>query len=1678
MKLSPKFCRGIFGFALGEMPRAFSKTPQGQAFRRRSRASHSMGRALLVLALLVLAVGVALAGHRSQSVSTAAAIAPQNTAFNGPGNVFLTANLFSPGGTGTAFVAVADINGDGKLDYVTANPGNNTIAVALGNGDGTFQAPKSTGVACNPTSVAIGDFNHDGKLDLAVSARGCSAGTNGVTILLGNGDGTFTAKGTLTSSLANPFSAVVGDFNGDGKLDLAVIDHGFTTESVFLFLGNGDGTFQAPTPATSVNLGANVGSNQIVAADFNKDGHLDVAVSHTGVSSSLFVILGNGDGTFQAPRSIALPAASYGIAVGDFNGDGVPDLVATTPADAGISVFLGKGDGNFNPVNNPVSGTLPTTNAGVPGQGPSTTVAVGDFNGDGKPDVIVALGGLSSVSVLLGNGDGTLGPQSLFAAAPYVNVSPGANAVAVGDFNGDGKLDWVAATDGAVTSATVALGRGDGTFQSARVYDSDNAPQWLALADFNGDGILDMVVPNNQPANDISILLGNSDGTFQAPVNIPFPAIPGVVVTGDFNNDGKQDFAVRAGFGNPSTVAVFLGNGDGTFQAPKSFSTGGTGGSYLVAGDFNGDGKLDLAVSNGDGISTGDFAILLGNGDGTFGAPIITPRGGGSTQWLAAADFNKDGHLDLIVTDNSNNDVAIFLGKGDGTFQAPTTLARQFANVAAVGDFNNDGNPDFVVTSGDGNAYVYLGRGDGTFNAPFTVILGSPPPSGPTWVAVADFNLDGNLDFVVGEAPLRGVNNGYQGMQLLLGNGDGTFQPVQDYLAGAGNVVLQPAIGDFNRDGAPDVALLDLQNSIVVLLNQTPPPLSVLPKSLSFGNQNVGTTSATQPIAVKNNGATTTTIGVAMSGDFTQSNTCPVSPATLAPTASCTINVAFKPSSTGVRNGTITVTSALPGGPQTVTLTGTGLAAVPVAMLSASSLSFNNQVVNTTSSPQTVTLTNSGGTTLHLAASGSVVISGTNASDFTVATGTTCIDGATVTPSSSCVINVTFDPSATGARSAAVTITDDASPTTQMVSLTGTGTTPTVMLNPSPVNFGNQLTGTTSGAMAITLTNSGTAALHLAASNAVAIGGTNGTDFAIAVGTTCTNGATVSASGGTCVVNITFTPGANGARTGSVSVTDDATPSPQTDALSGTGVFPAVTLSPASLSFGNQRVGTTSAAMTVTLTNSGTAPLHLAATNAVVASGTNASDFAVASGTTCTNGATVNVNATCLINVTFTPGATGSRGPTTFTITDDATPTTQSFTASGTGIFPAAQLSANTINFGNQRTGTTSAAQTITVTNNGTDALHLAASNAVAISGTNASDFAVVTALTTCTNGATVAAGANCVINITFDPAATGSRTATLTITDDANPTTQTVTLSGTGVAPAATLSGASLTFSGQLITTSSSAQTVTLTNSGTASLTISSIAVTGANSGDFSQTNTCPASSSTLAVGANCAISVTFKPTATGNRAASVAIVDDAASSPQSVSLTGTGTDYSLAAATGSNCPAGGNCSTTATISAGQTATYDLQVTPASGFNGSVAFSCTGAPGPSTCSLSPSAVPPSGSSSYAFTVTVSNTAGAMTLRRMDPPSVPRLPIRFGIPFFVALALMLMLACVAIAARQTRRLMVPALVLLLLSLGYMSGCGGGGGGPTVKPPTNATITVTGTSSGANRTLALSLTVNH
>src|SRR6267143_517651 len=447
---------------------------------------------------------------------------------------------------------------------------------------------------------------------------------------------------------------------------------------------------------------------------------------------------------------------------------------------------------------------------------------------------------------------------------------------------------------------------------------------------------------------------------------------------------------------------------------------------------------------------------------------------------------------------------------------------------------------------------------------------------------------------------------------------------------------------------------------------------------------------------------------------------------------------------------------------------------------------------------------------------------------------------------------------------------------------------------------------------------------------------------------------------------------------------------------------PSVGLSPASVNFGNQSVGNSSVAQGITLSNTG-GPLSI---TSIAIAGTNAGDFSQ----TNTCGASVAGGASCTINVTFKPTAAGSRVA-SVTITDNAAGSTQTVALSGTGVAtpPTVSLSASSVSFGTQSVGSASAAQTVTLSNSGGSPLAIAS---IGVTGTNAGDFQQGN---TC--GASVAGGGSCTISVTFKPTAAGSRAGAVTITDNAAGSPRGVGINGTGIVSTVSLSSSSLSFSGQMVGSTSSSQAVTLTNSGSGALSISSLVLGGANSGDFSKADTCGAS---VAAGGSCAINVTFKPTVGGSRTGAVMITDNAAGSPQSVALTGAGTDFSIGTASGG--------SSTATVTAGQSASYALNVNAMNGFTGSATVSCTGAPAQAACTV-PGTVSVSGAST-SLSVSVTTTAAAMLIP--EGPGSP-LPPRMWL-MLVVLVLSLVVATRLAMARVPRRAWVVAFSVVLMSM--------------------------------------------
>ena len=436
-----------------------------------------------------------------------------------------------------------------------------------------------------------------------------------------------------------------------------------------------------------------------------------------------------------------------------------------------------------------------------------------------------------------------------------------------------------------------------------------------------------------------------------------------------------------------------------------------------------------------------------------------------------------------------------------------------------------------------------------------------------------------------------------------------------------------------------------------------------------------------------------------------------------------------------------------------------------------------------------------------------------------------------------------FTPTAAGTRTGTLTVKDNASNSPQTVTLTGTGVLQATV-SPTSLAFGNQAIQTASAPNPVTLTNNLPTALSI--SSITVTGDYTQTN-------TC---GTALAAGATCTISVTFTPAATGSLTGTLTVTDSASNSPQTASLTGTGVVQTV-MSPTSLSFGSQALGTSSVAKTVTLTNNLATALSI---SSISVSGdytrTNTCGTSLAPGTNCT------------ISVTFTPTATGNRTG-TLTVTDGANNSPQTASLTGTGVLQAAATPAS-LSFGSQAVATSTAAKTVTLTNNLATALTI---SSIAASG----DYSQ-----TNTCGTSLAAATSCTISVTLTPTITGSDPGTLTITDSANNSPQTVSLAGTGVLQAAA-TPATLSFGSQALGTSSVAKTVTLTNNLATALSISSISI----SGDYTQTNTCGTSP---AAGTNCTISVTFAPTATGSRTGTLTVTDGTNNSPQTLSLAGTG--------------------------------------------------------------------------------------------------------------------------------------------------------------------------------------------
>jgi uncharacterized protein (TIGR03437 family) len=604
---------------------------------------------------------------------------------------------------------LADVNEDGSPDLIVATgdgPGGaGAIYVALNQGNGSFGPAVRYAAAAEPLGFTVADINNDHHLDIIVAGQGDLSGAGaGIAVLLGNGNGTFSSPSNF-QTLSPAYSVVVGDFNGDGKPDIAAA----TGTTVTTFFGNGTGGFSSR--ATYPSGGDSV---YLAMGDFNGDGKLDLAVSNYN-QQTVSVLLNAGAGTFGAPVSYAIAhgRSPEFLIVTDFNNDGVPDIVGGVGRSSiiagnstnAIDVLIGNGDGTFQ-----APAVVSVSNAA-----PLAFAAAGDFNNDKKPDVVAMAQKSTSLLFYAGRGDNSF--QAPVTTALGSNYANAIGAVS-GDFNGDGVPDVAILTN---AGFAIALSQKNGSFQPLNtLYHAALTINGLAVADFNGDGKPDIATylcNTGGGQTPIHIYTGSGSGSFSDTMPIFLNYCPSALITADLNGDGKPDLIslndATPGGGAYSSVDVFLNQGQGSWSTAKAYGLDATGVVAIAVGDINHDNKPDIVAAS-QGTRPFSITAIVNNGDGTFAPRVTTPLSLVVT-YVSLADLNGDGNADLILSfgnapgAGSTYDLAYALSNGDGTFQAPVHFAAPNPAAIQIADFNGDGRPDLLYSSPPSAPFGYFG---------------------------------------------------------------------------------------------------------------------------------------------------------------------------------------------------------------------------------------------------------------------------------------------------------------------------------------------------------------------------------------------------------------------------------------------------------------------------------------------------------------------------------------------------------------------------------------------------------------------------------------------------------------------------------------------------------------------------------------------------------------------------------------------------------------------------------------------------------------------------------------------------------------------------------------------------------------------------------------------------------
>lgn len=753
-------------------------------------------------------------------------------------------------------LATADLNGDGRPDLVELGPGS-VVSVQLNTGrpktvgGSNFAPPVRYGLDGTPSTIAVGDFTANGKLDLAIVL---TSGPGGIDVLLGNGDGTFQPARRVDIATSPYYNALaIAEVTGDGHPDLVLASGYGASSSVVIIPGDGDGTFGKVEAPYTVCPG-----DSVAVGDFNGDRLPDLVVSQGGAepdtSGTVSVWINQGSGKFAQSYSAAA-GQTFGmrIVVGDFTGGGKDDFALCTSnlSDGpwtflnynSIAVFLGNGDGTFRQQISANVGTY------------ASQLILTDLNGDGKPDLMVS--DSTGTDVLRGQGDGTFVPLVDYKTSLFQFGPPAVTGLAAADFNGDGRIDVAEAlprptgTAGQTLSFVVLEGKGDGTLAAipaTPIQVTAFAPSSLAQGDFNGDGRSDFVVVartvvNGAVTGALAIELAQADGSYGPPRLLPVDlAYNASVAVGDFNGDGKRDIAVN----NDGTLDVLLGRGNGTFEAPivRPLSAVAWGGVQFNVADLNDDGKSDLVLFN---EWHDKLLVLQTDSQGTlqyaqtFAVPL---RGAGYN--VEVLPINAEGRDDIALTPRNQSSVILIESDPEnGTLRAQTiTLAAGDVPVGFLtGDVSHDGLFDIVILDDvRGTIPVLISRSDGSFGTPTYYHVRDAEP-----LAIGDLNGDGNPDIVLGV--------GLGSISVLHGRGNGTFDPATSIPA-AGYTVpdhylyggMEAAVLDVPGQSRPDLLTFGYAYPLTIHIDYGDGtfPVSITPPG-NFGTPYVQATNSGAP---------------------------------------------------------------------------------------------------------------------------------------------------------------------------------------------------------------------------------------------------------------------------------------------------------------------------------------------------------------------------------------------------------------------------------------------------------------------------------------------------------------------------------------------------------------------------------------------------------------------------------------------------------------------------------------------------------------------------------------------------------------------------------------------------------------------------------------------------------------